>query len=433
MSDALTQHDSWLNDKGPAAIVIREYLSPVEGADGVFFPATYVAQEGADKDRAKFQGGYNIDIFLNGKNVCLVDSVGSQANRIEPLFAQKEYAGLVPQIIVQAGNKRVNLLDANHRAADVLFRCSSQLRDILHDAFRAVLAGNAEPLAKIAPTSLVFGVWDSRVTYAKVPRLISSTIRAYDVRKITRSANYLVQQQLDYIKDGIMPEWDQLTDAEKKELSKKGFQNALASATHGGVIADSGIRRDASLNLAAIRLLSARDANGMLDEERTLALRRYILGLALTALTAQQSTYLRQGCNLVPMFDQPREVHLVHGDGKRESFTLSHTNALAFAEMAANKFVVGNSGVYQFDAKLAEEERKGADDKVKGEIVSVNVDSKMFTLKQGGTKPDIELQTTDATIYLTGKLASTFDALILTKAKVRVEVANGCALKVTGK
>ena len=40
MSEA-NSYDSWLKDGGPAALVIRELLEPVEGRDGVFFPATY--------------------------------------------------------------------------------------------------------------------------------------------------------------------------------------------------------------------------------------------------------------------------------------------------------------------------------------------------------------------------------------------------------
>ena len=43
----------WIDDGGPAALVIREHLIPVEGADGVFFPATYAAQQGADKDKER--------------------------------------------------------------------------------------------------------------------------------------------------------------------------------------------------------------------------------------------------------------------------------------------------------------------------------------------------------------------------------------------
>ena len=53
----LTKYDSWLDDNGPAALVIREHLVPIEGKGGVLFPATYAAAE----DKSKFAGGYNID------------------------------------------------------------------------------------------------------------------------------------------------------------------------------------------------------------------------------------------------------------------------------------------------------------------------------------------------------------------------------------
>ena len=131
-----------------------------------------------------FPGGYNIDPSEGEKNVCLVDSVGSQANRIETMFMPDKYKGkyahLVPQVSVKAGEKSVSILEAGHRAGDALVRCTTLQKD-LQDAFKAVLKGNAEPLARIAPTSLVFGVWDSRDTQAKLPRLIASTIRAFDV------------------------------------------------------------------------------------------------------------------------------------------------------------------------------------------------------------------------------------------------------------
>src|SRR5262245_9881233 len=180
----LDQHDAWLTADDAAAIVIREALVPVEGPDGVFFPATYAAA----KDKT-FPGGYNVDPPSGEKNVCLVDSVGSQANRIEPIFAKPDYAHLVPQISVKAGEKSVSILEAGHRAGDALVRCTP-LQKELQDAFKAVLKGNAEPLAKIAPTSLVFGVWDSRDTQAKLPRLVASTIRAFDVKRLKRSAQY---------------------------------------------------------------------------------------------------------------------------------------------------------------------------------------------------------------------------------------------------
>src|ERR687892_354963 len=129
MSDATT-FDRYLGDDGPAALVIREWLMPVEGDDGVVFPATFAAGDG-------FPGGYNIDGPLDGENICLIDSVGSQANRIEPLFTREKYAQLVPQVVVKAGAKEVNLLEAGHRAGDAIVRCSA-LHQELQGAFKAV-------------------------------------------------------------------------------------------------------------------------------------------------------------------------------------------------------------------------------------------------------------------------------------------------------
>jgi CRISPR-associated protein Csb1 len=302
------------------------------------FPATFAASE--DKT---FPGGYNIDYFADGSNICLVDSVGSQANRVEPLFMNKDYAGLVPQIVVKAGSKKVNLMEAGHRAGDAIVRCSA-LQVELQSAFKAALNGDAESLAKIAPTSLVFGVWDSRDTQAKLPRLVDSKIRAYNVRELTRSANYLVQQQVDYVEDELLPA--PKTEAEKKEYSKRGLLNALATKTHGGVIATGGIRRDATLHLAALRLLHAGK-----DVARTLSLRRYVLGLALTAITSRPSSYLRQGCNLVTDPDKSSESKLVFHDGRREDMALGHNDALEFAKAAALAFGLDPARAIQYQEK----------------------------------------------------------------------------------
>jgi CRISPR-associated protein Csb1 len=343
----LTKFDAWLTDDGPAALVIREPLMPVEGADGVVFPATYAAGD-------NFPGGYNIDGDLQGKNVCLIDSVGAQANRIEPMFAKEKYAALVPQVNVKAGPKTVSLLEAGHRAGDALVRCSA-LQKELQDAFKAVLRGDAEPLAKIAPTSLVFGVWDSRDTQAKLPRLISSTIRAFDVRKLTRSAQF--NPSTEYVKDGLL---EDTTDKKLKDAyAERGFIHVPASGSHGGVIATGGIRRDATLSLAALRLLAVREADGKPAADRTQALRRYILGLALTALTQPPTVYLRQGCNLVIDPDKPREFSEVYGDGRRVQSKLTHDDALAYAAAAAAAFKIGPDKEVEFDKSAAERDVKG--------------------------------------------------------------------------
>lgn len=350
----LTQYDTWLAEHGPAALVIREHLMPVEGPDGVLFPAGFAPEEGADRDKSKFQGGYNIDIGPDGKtNVCLVDSVGSQANRIEPVFKTQKYKGLVPQVVITAGEKSISLLDAGHRAGDAVVR-STPLQAEMHKAFKAVQAGDALPLAKTAPTSLVFGVWDSRNTQAKVPRLVASTIRAYNVRRLTRSAQY--NPAAEYEKDELLPPPADLKLTDKK-YGERGFSHVPVPATPGGVIADGGIRREATLSLAALRLLRAGN-----DEAKTLALRRYILGLSLVALTASSSTYLRAGCNLVPDVNKPREFVLVHGDGRREPASVSHDAALAYAREAAAAFGVGDDRTVAFDKELAKKDVTGVGD-----------------------------------------------------------------------
>jgi CRISPR-associated protein Csb1 len=356
MSTLLDAHDQWLKDTGPAALVIREFLMSVEGNDGVVFPATFAASE----DRV-FKGGYNIDLFPDGSNICLIDSVGSQANRIEPIFAKPPYAGLIPQIIIKAGEgaaqKTLNLLHAGHRAGDAIARCSS-LKAELQAAFKAVQAGDFTPLAQVAPTSIVFGAWDSRDTQAKVPRLVASTIRAFNVRKLTRSAQYV--PAMEYVEDGLLDE--PADDTAKKSYAERGFVHVPAPAAHGGIIADGGIRRDATLHLAALRLVSGT------TPEATEKLQRYILGLALVALVAPPPGYLRQGCNLVrdPDPKKAREFAEVSADGARKPLGVTVAEALEYARTAAKDFGidpdrtiafgVGKDREVPFDVKAAKQD-----------------------------------------------------------------------------
>jgi CRISPR-associated protein Csb1 len=327
MESVLSSYDMWLKDDGPAALVVREHLVPVEGPDGVLFPATFASGDG-------FEGGYNINRFPDGTSVCLIDSVGSQANRIEPLFAKEGYAGLVPQVVIKAGEKRVNLLEAGHRAGDAIVRCSA-LQQELREAFKAAQNGNVEPLARIAPTSIVFGAWDSRDTQAKLPRLIASTIRAFNVRELTRSAQYV--PAAEYVAAGLLAEPPD--KATKDAYAVRGFIHVPASGSHGGVIADGGVRRDASLHLAGLRLVTG---------GATEPLRRYILGLALAAFTYPTSGYLRQGCHLVLDADKGPEFKEVYGDGRRQNATLAHAKALAYAKAAAKAFGVDHDRKINF-------------------------------------------------------------------------------------
>lgn len=128
--------DSWADDsRGPVALHLRQRLIPVEGEQGVIFPPTY-----ADI-------GYNIDTLSDGTRVAMIDSVGSQANRIEPLFKEDEYSKLVPQIEIELYSekqkdgeytKKVSLLDLAHRSADAVVHSSPELAAQIKEAFAAL-------------------------------------------------------------------------------------------------------------------------------------------------------------------------------------------------------------------------------------------------------------------------------------------------------
>jgi CRISPR-associated protein Csb1 len=355
MSD-LAQFDKWLSDGGPAALVAQEHLQSVEGAQSVIFPPTYAAEDGAKQDRQKFQGGYNIDTISDKENVCLIDSVGSQANRAEPIFAKPPYSALVPQILIKAGDKHISLLQAGHRAGDAIVRFT-ELGERVWDAFRAILdSGNAQELAKIAPTSLVFGVWDSRGTQAKVPRAFRSVIRAFNVKKLTRSAQF--NRATKYVENGVIREELDTGDGDKNPLSREGMKDSPATATHGGVIADD-IRRDVVINLSAIRRLSAgatvKDSSEHSPED--LRLRRYILGLCLVAATAESDDKydLREGCLLRIRPDvSPQWREVSYNGPDRPLADLTAETALSYAATAAADFEVGTSATYEFDSSAAE-------------------------------------------------------------------------------
>lgn len=346
--------NTWADDsRGPVALHLRQRLLPVEGEGAVIFPPTY-----ADV-------GYNVDELADGTRVVTVDSVGAQANRIEPVFRQEPYARLVPQIDILYGNQRtVSILDAGHRLGDALIRCVAvdkasgfDLRQAAQDAFRLLLdAEDATGIAKLAPTSLVFGAWDSRDTQAKLPRIVQSVIRAWDIKELRRSAQY--NPAVDYASLDIFSD-DEKAKQEgdpKSPLAKRGFVHVPSGSALGGVVVRGEIRRDVTVNLVQLRRLRGED---------TRALRRYVLGLALVAATAPLDPFLRQGCLVVPDADAPAEWTLVGRDGRRSAVGLTEDAASGYAEASAAAFGVGPSRRLTLDPARAKEDAKKADKKGK--------------------------------------------------------------------
>lgn len=340
------QYDAWLEiSNGPVALTLRQHLQPVLGDGAVFFPPTFAPAEGSEAPP---------DYLIDG-DVALVDTVGSQANRMEPLFKNEPYASLVPQAVVKVGKRAVNLLEAGHRAADALVRFSDKW-EALREAFTEIRDhGNLTKLARLAPTSIVFGAWDSRETQAKLPRLVGSTVRAQGVKKYTRSAQFFSSLEKEEIEDL----------GQAKALSDVGLNDAPSGRGPGGITATE-IKREAVLNLVALRSLRGE------NEEETRKLQRYILGLTLVAFVGEQDGFLREGCLLVPHENKPAEIYAVARQGKREPVRLTSEEVLEYAKATAADFGVGENWTATFDRESAKAsmekrgEKKAAKSKVDG-------------------------------------------------------------------
>ncbi|MGC4083737.1 MAG: type I-U CRISPR-associated RAMP protein Csb1/Cas7u [Vicinamibacterales bacterium] len=334
----------WADDpNGPVALHMKQKLVPVEGDGAVVFPPTYA------------NIGYNIDQLSDGTSVATIDSVGSEANRMEPVFMREPYKALVPQIDIAYGDGRLlSILEAGHRLGDAIVR-ATELQEPAQAAFKLFLeCGDASAIAKLAPTSLVFGVWDSRDTGAKLPRIVQAVIRAWDISPLTRSAQY--NPALDYAALDVFSEEDKQKAEGKSEspLAQRGFVHVPSTEAHGGVVVRGAIERDVTVNLIALRRLRGQQED---------ALRRYILGLSLVAALEPLDPFLRQGCMLVPDYATAQQWTAVERTGERRQVTLDPAAVLTFAQEAAQAFGVGKSRSVAFDKDLAKSDLKKTDKK----------------------------------------------------------------------
>lgn len=343
--------NDWANAvDGPVALNLKQKLISVEGEGGVIFPPTYAGI------------GYNIDKLTDGTQVATVDSVGSQANRLEPIFMAPDAGGisnplaaLVPQISIEYGDgKSLSILQAGHRLGDAVIRCSD-LKEEARAAFLDYLSkGDATRLACLAPTSLVFGVWDSRDTQAKFPRIVQSVIRAWDVEPLKRSAQYT--PALDYAQLDVFSEDDKQNAEGKKEspLAQRGFIHVPSTEQHGGVVARGPIERQVTVNLVALRRLSG---------DRGQELRRYILGLSLLAASAPMDGFLRQGCLLTPDPASPSFWVAVQRDGRRDQVELDSSVLQTFTASAREALGVSPDRKVPFRKEYAKADLPDADKK----------------------------------------------------------------------
>lgn len=189
-----------------AAFRCRRRLQPSGGEGDKVFPPTFAGAVYASEKR-------HIPGQTEPVNCVLLDSVQSQANRMEEALQQAADAGEISLPIIEVDftdygpsgdakkdEKEGRLLDAvgritslqvPHRLADAI------LRDSEYDgqAFRRSRIGrplneasslNATPLYNLCPTALLFGMWDSTGPKgglgAKFERAIVSEVVGYDAK-----------------------------------------------------------------------------------------------------------------------------------------------------------------------------------------------------------------------------------------------------------
>ena len=292
---------------------------PAGGPGDKIFPATYEGGSYATESR-----------YIDGAEVpcVLIDSVQSQANRMEAALLEEWEAGAVslPVIVVDfAGYDlpkpfRVTSLEAPHRIADAL------LRDSMLDGvpFRRSKAGkrvdlvdlkNATALFELCPTALVFGMWDStgprggagsKFQRAMVSEFIGlhatpgkRTSSRIDPAQVLRSAGPVYRTT-----DGG---WT-LEQSEAAAGQRTGLRPSVVN--HGNIapsIADGGFTisnalQTTVLSLAALRRLRF-PIDGSAPEARTdLAARTVLASLALlaAALVREAGADLRSRCLLFP-------------------------------------------------------------------------------------------------------------------------------------
>ena len=300
-------------DTGIVALTLRQPLASVESGDVPVAPPTYPPPRETGVHR--YDTPYPVNETRDGVRVCELDSVPSQANRMESAFTEA-LADVVPHHVVRAGGFERDLTALPHRIADAAIRATA-LAPRIREGFEAFEAGDAVPLASLAPTSLVYGAWDSRDTRVRIPRAIASTVRAFDVSVLTGSSQYsgaFAQATLG------------VDDAEWKKAAAAGFAPTPCVDRPGGVFVHGAIVQSASVVLEALRGYRTADASDVLPV--------YLLGLALGGLVTTGRRYrLRSGCALVPA--GPPEWRAVSASGERLNVAIDADSVVAELRDAA--------------------------------------------------------------------------------------------------
>jgi CRISPR-associated protein Csb1 len=361
-----------------AAVAIRgaATLEPVGGAGDKIFPPSHSVEK---KDERRPGAKYAFEKRrINGGDVdcVLVDSVQSQANRmeeaLEALWVNKQialpviavdFAGCAPDVGV------VTSLSAPHRIADALLRDSLidgtlfRLSEIGR-SFTDATTKNAAPLFKVCPTGLVFGLWDStgpkgglgsKFARALVSEIIGvgavagkKTSSRIDPASIVTSAGpvfvakdlgpdgkptwTLSVMDAKPLKEDKPPKDDQDVGAVEKwgKAEKAGKPTSINHSNIPPTIDDiaGGVTIDYAshtvvLSLAALRKLSF--GGGEVEARSALA----ALGVLAVLAAEDRGHDLRSRCLLVPKKEEALKLEAVRRDGTTQPLSIDFEGAIA--------------------------------------------------------------------------------------------------------
>lgn len=289
--------DKLLTEDKCSFIVITEQLMPAGGMHTSVAAAQYPAAQGTNPDR--FLGGANLVPKDGGFDV-IIDSIASSANRRDEYMnreGNEHLNRLMPEVFVQIGDSQNHISEAPHRSADASLPLNEQLGAMINGAIKDWVAGNAAPLAKFDPSSIIGGCWHSRGdSGVKMSRMVSGQITGIDAipePSMTVYTGSLGAKALNH----------DLGDSD--EISRTGHGMVPSVGKPTNKVRVSSIIATTNLSLDPIRLLRARkrplSRRGRTEEEKQedLRLQRYILGLALVKALVPPPSVLRSGCELI--------------------------------------------------------------------------------------------------------------------------------------
>ena len=286
----------------------------------------------------------------------LIDSVQSQANRLEESLLAAVHAGAValPYIEVDFTKTavpdvgRITSLDAPHRVYDAILRDSLLngtpfMQSAAGTRLKQARPNNAAALLEISPTALIFGAWHSQGEgggfRAKFPRCVVSEIIGVNtpVEEIVdrrtgqvtghRTAGRQTGSRIDPL--GVLRKvavyqgpngW-----SNKMQEAGKGARQVRPSEINHGNIAPSvtplGVTMDYAEQTTVITFAGLRRLAFGRDADDATA-RGYLAALGLLAVVEQDvcGYALRSRCDLVP--EGKGRWELVHSDGTVTEFDI---------------------------------------------------------------------------------------------------------------